>query len=103
VHIVTTDEVLVEYLAAMAASGSYLRRKAVLVDRDILTDANVTVVPQTRLSLLAGIDLYEKRPDKEYSLTDCISMNVMRAEGVTEILTNDHHFEQEGFNVLVRR
>ncbi len=24
-------------------------------------------------------------------------MNVMKREGITEILTNDHHFVQEGF------
>jgi predicted nucleic acid-binding protein len=38
-----------------------------------------------------------------YSLTDCISMNAMRAEALTEVLTNDHHFEQEGFTVLMRK
>ena len=30
-------------------------------------------------------------------------MNVMEAESITEILTNDHHFEQEGFVVLMRK
>jgi predicted nucleic acid-binding protein len=30
-------------------------------------------------------------------------MNVMREEGMTDILTNDHHFTQEGFNVLIRK
>ena len=42
------------------------------------------------------------RPDKGYSLTDCISMQTMRREGLTEILTNDRHFEQEGFRALFR-
>jgi predicted nucleic acid-binding protein len=37
------------------------------------------------------------RPDKGYSLTDCISMQTMRKEGLTEVLTKDRHFEQEGF------
>jgi predicted nucleic acid-binding protein len=27
-------------------------------------------------------------------------MTVMRREGLTEVLTNDHHFTQEGFRVL---
>ena len=38
---------------------------------------------------------------KEYSLTDCISMNVMKTESINEILTNDHHFDQEGYDVLI--
>ncbi|MGA2579262.1 MAG: hypothetical protein ABSH24_24895 [Bryobacteraceae bacterium] len=46
--------------------------------------------------------LYEARPDKGYSLTDCISMQTMRKERLTEVLTNDGHFEQEGFRALFR-
>ena len=44
-----------------------------------------------------------RRTDKDYSLIDCISMNACRQEGITEVLTNDHHFSQEGFTVLITR
>ena len=47
--------------------------------------------------------LYQARPDKGYSLTDCISMEVMRREGLSEVLTNDEHFTQEGFTCLLER
>ncbi len=57
---------------------------------------------QTRESFQAGFDLYAARPDKGYSLTDCISMQTMRREGLTEVLANDRHFEQEGFRALFR-
>ena len=30
-------------------------------------------------------------------------MNVMEAESITQILTNDHHLKQEGFTVLMKR
>jgi predicted nucleic acid-binding protein len=43
------------------------------------------------------------RADKEYSLPDCISMNAMKDESLARILTHDHHFEQEQFEVLMRR
>jgi predicted nucleic acid-binding protein len=46
--------------------------------------------------------LCEARPDKGYSLVDCISMQTMRTEGLTEALTNDRHFEQEGFRAPFR-
>jgi predicted nucleic acid-binding protein len=49
------------------------------------------------------LDRYERRPDKSYSLTDCISMVVMEEEGINEVLSNDHHFEQEGFTILFKR
>ncbi len=29
-------------------------------------------------------------------------MNVMKTESITDVLTNDHHFEQEGFNALMQ-
>jgi len=61
----------------------------------------VIVRPQTHQSFLDGLALYKARPDKEYSLTDCISMEAMRQEGISEILTHDNHFTQEGFTILL--
>lgn len=58
------------------------------------------MVEQTHQSFLLGLDLYQNRLDKGYSLTDCISMNTMRQLGITEILTHDRHFTQEGFVIL---
>jgi len=51
---------------------------------------------------MAGLELYRARPDKGYSLIDCISMQTMRNEGITEALPNDRHCEQEGFRALFR-
>lgn len=103
VHLVTTDSVIVEFLAAYSGAGAFYRRQATAIVRQILAQDSVTVLPQTREVLLAGLDLYERRADKGYSLTDCISMNACLVEGITEILTNDHHFTQEGFNFLISR
>jgi predicted nucleic acid-binding protein len=61
------------------------------------------VLKQSRASLIgsdAALELYEARPDKGYSLTDCRSRLALRSLGVTEVLTNDHHFTQEGFTIL---
>ena len=48
----------------------------------ILQDAAVRVIPQSRESFLAGLDLYRARPDKGYSLTDCVSMQTMHRESL---------------------
>jgi len=45
--------------------------------------------------------LYQNRPDKNWSLTDCISFVVMQEHGITEALTADRHFEQAGFVPLL--
>jgi len=101
--LVTTDEVLAEFLAALSKGGPDVRRAAVQMVRAVHRDPNVKIVPQTRDSFLRALSRYEERLDKEYSLTDCSSMNAMDAEGIREILTNDHHFEQEGYVILVSK
>jgi predicted nucleic acid-binding protein len=100
-HLVTTDEVLVEVLAAFCEAGPILRQRAAALVRRLLQRPTVTVYPQSRDTFLTGLALYEARPDKGYSLTDCISMATMRREGIAEILTHDNHFAQEGFAVLL--
>ena len=97
----TTEEVLTEVLA-FCSSDQGLRIDATRIVRSIMTAGTVRVVSQSHQSFLDGLALYEARPDKGYSLTDCISMQTMRREGLTEALTNDRHFEQEGFRALFR-
>ena len=48
-----------------------------------------------------GLALFHARPDKNWSLTDCISFAVMSERGIPEALTNDHHSEQAGFRILL--
>lgn len=103
VMLVTTDEVLTEFLTALSKAGPHARRQGVKIVRAIMDDPNTRVVPQTRDSFRQGLDLYEARQDKHYSLQDCVSMNVLRSNGISEVLTNDHHFAQEGFEVLMKR
>ena len=103
VELVTTDEVLTEFLAALSKGGPRLRSAATRTVRAMLAGANVRVIPQSRSSFTKALERYEARLDKEYSLQDCASMNAMEAEAITQILTSDHHFEQEGFTVLMKR
>lgn len=101
VRLITTDEVLAELLAAVSRAGPIARRRTAEAVRAILMDVDVRVVPPSRESFLLALARYEQREDKSYSLTDCRSMNVMDAEGIAEVLTNDHHFEQEGYTILM--
>jgi uncharacterized protein len=99
--IVTTDEVLSEFLT-YCASDTQLRNSAWMTAQQLLVASDTRVIPQTHASFLAGLELYRARPDKRYSLTDCISMQTMRRESIVEVLTNDRHFQQEGFQALFR-
>lgn len=100
--VVTSDEVLTEFLA-FCASDEMLRERAGREVTRLLNNPDIRVIPQSRNSFLNGLTLYNARPDKGYSLTDCISMQTMRSEGITEALTNDRHFEQEGFKAVFRQ
>jgi hypothetical protein len=49
-----------------------------------------------------ALRLYRERPDKDWGLTDCISLIVMQAREIAEALTGDVHFQQAGFRALLR-
>ena len=60
------------------------------------------VIPTSDELFEKGVTLYDARPDKRWSLTDCISFVVMGERGIREALTGDHHDEQAGFTALLK-
>jgi uncharacterized protein len=101
ITVVTTEEALTEVLAFFSERGRYLRQIAVAYVDDLLADPDIVVLQQSHRTFLDGFALFKARPDKGYSLADCISMLAMRQEGISEVLTNDDHFTQEGFTNLL--
>ena len=101
VRMVTTDWVLTE-LADGLAKSRYGRKEFLATLSDLQADADVTIVPCDRALMAKGVQLYAQRPDKEWSLTDCISFVVMTQEGIFDALTGDRHFEQAGFVALLK-
>jgi predicted nucleic acid-binding protein len=99
--LVTTDEVLGEFLNYFAAAGERKRGVVAMMFEETMSHNHIVVLPQTRDSLVRGFALYKARSDKGYSLTDCISMNTMSERNITKVLTHDHHFAQEGFTLLL--
>jgi predicted nucleic acid-binding protein len=98
--VVVTEFVLIEVSNALAAVES--RNRAVALWTHLENDPTVTIVPASTELIAEGLGLYAQRPDKEWSLTDCISFVVMQERGLTEAMTADHHFEQAGFQALLR-
>jgi predicted nucleic acid-binding protein len=97
--LVTTPWVLVEVADGLA--GSPDRGKFDELLHFLRSHKHVTVAPLDQQVFDQGVELYTRRPDKDWSLTDCISFVVMREHGITDALTGDHHFEQAGFNILL--
>ncbi len=98
--IVTTAWVLVE-LGNFLAKGRGRRRFTPFV-RDLRREPHVEIVEANGKRFEASLALYARRPDKEWSMTDCLSFVVMEEKRLTEALTADHHFEQAGFTVLLK-
>jgi predicted nucleic acid-binding protein len=100
--IVTSDMVLTEVLNAFAEAGPHIRKIAAQSVRAIKSDARIEVVPQTRRLFQEAFDLYCKRPDKDWSLTDCASFVIMQQREIEDAFAHDGHFEQNGFRALLR-
>jgi uncharacterized protein len=60
------------------------------------------LISKDSLQFRGALSLYEQRDDKRWSLTDCASFQIMRRDRMTQALTYDHHFEQTGFQALLR-
>ena len=69
---------------------------------ELRASPNTVILPASDELLQKGIELFAQRPDKEWTLTDCISFVVMKEEGITEALTADRHFEQAGYVALMK-
>ena len=98
--LVVTEFVLCETVDAL--SRPLDREKARRLLEGIRATGQWQVIPVAPALVEAGLRLHASRPDKEWSLTDCISFVVMEREGLTEALTGDHHFEQAGFTALLK-
>lgn len=98
--LVTTDWVLTEVADALCDASN--RKACANLINDLLASPSIEIVPANRSLFDAGWTLYQSRPDKSWSMTDCISFVVMQEKGITEALTGDHHFEQAGFVASLR-
>ena len=99
--VVTTEYVLVE--TANFLSRAPNRAVFVALLGALEADPQTTTVAGSHERFAAGCARYRGRPDKDWSLTDCLSFLAMEEHGLTDALTADHHFEQAGFRALLRQ
>jgi uncharacterized protein len=97
---VVTEFVLLEF--GNLASVGKGREVFIELLGQLRIDRKATVIPASPELFAKGCALFASRPDKTWSLTDCTSFIVMQERGLTDALTADHHFEQAGFNVLLK-
>jgi predicted nucleic acid-binding protein len=98
--LVTSHAVLTEVADALAHHGQ--RAWACQAIEDLESDPDVECVPIDGAIFAGALRLYRERPDKDWSLTDCISFLIMQRQKVSDALTADVHFVQAGFRALMR-
>ena len=99
--LLTHSGVLFEFVPLCRSRRMDVARATVFL-MDLLDDPAVEAVWTDRALYCAALELLEARRDKRYSLCDAVSFLLMRERGLTEALTTDRHFEQEGFVRLLK-
>jgi uncharacterized protein len=98
-RITTTAAVLLE--TANALSRPAWRAHGVALIEHLQLRKDIDVIEFSSDLWRRGWDLYRQRPDKDWSLTDCISFVVMQDAGLVEALTTDDDYRQAGFRALL--
>jgi predicted nucleic acid-binding protein len=99
IRIVTTEAVFWEFLNI--CSDIHLRRIAANSYQACINDPSISIVRFHSRDFRSAFGIYRSHMDKEWSLTDCFSFQVMTKRGLTDALTTDHHFQQVGFRALL--
>jgi predicted nucleic acid-binding protein len=96
---VTSNFVLDEaYTLLLHRAGHHV---AVELEEEIRASRLVTVIRITLEWEDEAWQMFKRYTDKMFSFTDCTSFVVMRLRGIWEAFTNDHNFEQVGYQRLL--
>lgn len=100
VRYVTTAWVMTEVADGLSTVGARLQFMRLFEAISARPDMTELITPSQAL-FDAGVRLYGERPDKQWSLTDCISFAVMETQQISDALTGDRHFEQAGYRAIL--
>ncbi|MCE5253441.1 MAG: PIN domain-containing protein [Actinomycetia bacterium] len=95
---VTSTYVLDELVSLVLVRSGY--PTAARAGSQIRSAAEVTVEHPDAAEELRAWKLFLERPDKTYTLTDCLSFVMMRRLKIDTAVATDEHFRQEGFTTL---
>jgi len=98
---VSSEMVFTELLNSASRTRRLRSGAAELLDY-ARNEPRILVIPQSPAQFDAALVRYKQATDKEWSLTDCASFVIMQERGIRQALTHDRHFEQAGFEALLR-
>jgi len=97
----THNYVIAEYVA-LANARRFPRSSILNFIVDLVSNPDIETLWVDETIHQAAVELLTLRQDKTYSLCDAVSFVLMRQRGISESLTTDRHFEQEGFVRLLK-
>ena len=99
--LITTEYVLCELVNSLSTPID--RPKSHSAIAEIQASTSWELISANKPLFSEGLLLHQQREDKHWSLTDCLSFVVMQQRKLSAALTFDRHFEQAGFDALLRR
>jgi predicted nucleic acid-binding protein len=100
IQFIVTNYVMVEIANALCRVPH--RETAVKLINFIEMTENIQIVEIDKEIYKEAWQVYSTYLDKDWSLTDCTSFEVMKGRRITEAFTTDKHFEQAGFDILMK-
>ncbi|MSQ92931.1 MAG: PIN domain-containing protein [Gemmataceae bacterium] len=97
---ITHSGILAEFVA-LAQARRVERTEVLSFLVDLIDNPDIRFVWVYESLYREGLALLSARLDKTYSLCDAVSFILMRHHRLTEALTTDRHFAQEGFRRLL--
>jgi hypothetical protein len=97
---VTSSLVLIEL--ADGLSRIQYRPLALRIVDALQSSKRIKIVQSDASLETRGWQLFRNRSDKAWGMTDCVSMALMADLEIETAFTSDHHFEQAGFNILLK-
>ena len=101
-RIITSEMVLVELLNSFSEADSRSRKAAATLAEALRATARGNVVAQTPEQFEAALQWYKRADDKNWSITDCASFQIMERDRIRSAFTHDKHFSQAGYETLLR-
>jgi uncharacterized protein len=100
-RLLTTNYVLTEFYPLSHSRGKNREESLSFID-DFLLVPRLELIWVDEHLHNKSVELIKNRLDKDYSLCDAVSFELMRERRISEALTTDKHFAQEGFIALLK-
>jgi len=99
-HFIASDFVIAEFCNAF--SRIKFRATAVQMVNSLYQSSAWTIISVNDNLMNKSFALFSQMQDKEWGLVDCSSIIIAREHKLDVVFTADKHFEQAGFEILLK-